>query len=55
VASDQDKIRYANLEELKAYCYKVACVVGLVSARIFGARHERSDAVCRFLLATPCN
>lgn len=43
VASDQDKIRYANLEELKAYCYKVACVVGLVSARIFGARDARSD------------
>ena len=43
VASDQDKIRYANIEELKAYCYKVACVVGLVSARIFGARHPRSD------------
>lgn len=43
VASDQDKVRYANIEELKAYCYKVACVVGLVSARIFGARHPRSD------------
>jgi len=43
VASDQDKIRYANLDELKAYCFKVACVVGLVSARIFGARDARSD------------
>ena len=43
VASDQDKVRYATIDELLAYCYKVACVVGIVSARIFGAQHARSD------------
>lgn len=43
VASDQDKVRYANIEELMAYCYKVACVVGIVSSRIFGATDARSD------------
>lgn len=43
VASDQDKVRYANIEELLAYCYKVASVVGIVSARIFGAHDPRSD------------
>jgi phytoene synthase len=43
VASDQDKVRYANFTELLAYCYKVACVVGIVSARIFGARDPRTD------------
>ena len=43
VASDQDKVRYATIDELLAYCYKVACVVGIVSARIFGAQDARSD------------
>lgn len=43
VASDQDKVRYATIDELLAYCYKVACVVGIVSARIFGAKDARSD------------
>jgi phytoene synthase len=43
VASDQDKVRYSNINELLAYCYKVASVVGIVSARIFGARDPRSD------------
>ncbi len=43
VASDQDKVRYATINELLAYCYKVACVVGIVSARIFGAQDARSD------------
>lgn len=38
VASDQDKVRYENIDELLAYCYKVASVVGIVSSRIFGAR-----------------
>ena len=44
VASDQDKDRYANIEELLAYCYKVASVVGIVSSRIFGARDPQSEA-----------
>lgn len=42
VASDQDKVRYENIDELLAYCYKVASVVGIVSSRIFGARDARS-------------
>ncbi len=42
VASDQDKVRYANIDELLAYCYKVASVVGIVSSRIFGAQDPRS-------------
>ena len=36
VASDISKTRYATLEELLGYCYKVASVVGLVSIEIFG-------------------
>lgn len=42
VASDQDKVRYADIDELLAYCYKVASVVGIVSSRIFGARDPKS-------------
>ena len=41
-ASDQDKVRYENAEELLGYCYKVASVVGIISAHIFGARHPKS-------------
>lgn len=36
VASDITKTRYQTFEELLAYCYKVASVVGLVSIEIFG-------------------
>jgi phytoene synthase len=36
VASDISKTRYATLEELRGYCYRVASVVGLVSIEIFG-------------------
>ncbi|MEZ5387251.1 MAG: presqualene diphosphate synthase HpnD [Prosthecobacter sp.] len=36
VASDITKVRYETFEELLAYCYKVASVVGLVSIEIFG-------------------
>lgn len=42
VASDQDKTRHATIDELLAYCYKVASVVGIVSAHIFGATHPQS-------------
>lgn len=37
VASDIVHVRYQTYEDLLAYCYKVASVVGLVSAEIFGA------------------
>lgn len=36
VAGDLVKIRYETLDDLRAYCYKVASVVGLVSIEIFG-------------------
>ncbi|MBL9114724.1 MAG: squalene/phytoene synthase family protein [Verrucomicrobiaceae bacterium] len=43
VASDLDQDRYADMEALLGYCYKVASVVGLVSARIFGAAGHSCD------------
>jgi phytoene synthase len=33
--------RYANWEELRVYCYRVASAVGLVSVEIFGYRNAR--------------
>ena len=44
---DLDKTRYANLEELELYCYRVASVVGLLSIEIFGHRNPacRSYAI----------
>jgi len=42
VASDLGRVRYERYEELLQYCYKVASVVGLVSAEIFGCRDPRS-------------
>lgn len=43
VASDIDFAGYETLDELLGYCYKVASVVGLVSARIFGATGTTCD------------
>ena len=40
VESDLVKTRYANFEELRAYCYQVASVIGLICIRIFGTRGE---------------
>jgi phytoene synthase len=34
--------RYADFESLKLYCYRVASVVGLLSAEIFGYRDRRT-------------
>lgn len=36
VEMDLTKARYADFDELRAYCYKVASVVGLISIEIFG-------------------
>lgn len=36
VETDLQKRRYATLEELELYCYRVASVVGLLSIEIFG-------------------
>lgn len=39
---DLDQVRYLDFESLRKYCYHVASVVGIVSARIFGMSHERT-------------
>lgn len=39
VEMDLEKRRYANIEELELYCYRVASVVGLLSIEIFGYSH----------------
>lgn len=41
VSCDLTQSRYETYEDLLAYCYKVACVVGLVSIEIFGYRNPR--------------
>ena len=42
---DTEHRRYANFEELRLYCWRVASAVGLVSAQIFGAQ---GDSVARY-------
>lgn len=42
VASDLGQVRYETYEQLLSYCYKVASVVGLVSAEIFGATQPQA-------------
>lgn len=42
VASDITVLRYDTYEQLQAYCYKVASVVGLVSVHIFGHTNPQS-------------
>lgn len=42
VASDILVVRYQRYEDLLAYCYKVASVVGLVSTEIFGAKDPKA-------------
>jgi phytoene synthase len=42
VASDITTLRYQTFEDLRAYCYKVASVVGLCSVHIFG--HSQPQA-----------
>jgi 15-cis-phytoene synthase len=39
VACDLTQTRYESYDDLLAYCYKVACVVGLVSIEIFGYKN----------------
>lgn len=41
VEMDLRKVRYANFEELRLYCYRVASAVGLVSIEIFGYKNAR--------------
>ena len=42
VESDLVKDRFANFQELREYCYRVASVVGLICLQIFG--YENDDA-----------
>lgn len=42
-ASDARGVRFHTIAELEAYCWKVACAVGLVSIRIFGCREGGSE------------
>jgi phytoene synthase len=39
---DLDRNRYSNFEALKLYCHRVASVVGLLSAEIFGYGDRRT-------------
>jgi phytoene synthase len=41
VEMDLDRNRYATFQDLAAYCYRVASVVGLICLRIFGDAEER--------------
>jgi len=49
---DLDRNRYSNFEALKLYCHRVASVVGLLSAEIFGYGDRRTRAE-RLRAATP--
>lgn len=40
VEMDLSQSRYETFEELQAYCYRVASVVGLISMEIFGYKNE---------------
>lgn len=46
---DLDQQRYATFKELSLYCYRVASVVGLLSAEIFGYRDRRTLKYARDL------
>lgn len=37
-----ERVRYRTFADLQRYCYRVACAVGLVSLKIFGADHPDS-------------
>ena len=46
---DLDQVRYASFHELSVYCYRVASVVGLLSARIFGYHNPKTADFARDL------
>jgi phytoene synthase len=48
-ASDLRTQRFPTIAELEAYCWRVACAVGLVSIRIFGCRDSRSETYATHL------
>ncbi len=49
VAMDDAVTRYETFEDLRIYCWRVACAVGLVSIRLFGCRHPGSSAYAESL------
>lgn len=42
VEMDLSTTRYSTFDELSRYCYRVACVVGLICLHIFGTRDPRA-------------
>jgi len=40
---DLEKVRYANFKSLQLYCYRVASVVGLLAAEIFGYADRKTQ------------
>lgn len=42
VESDLEKTRFADFDELRGYCYKVASVVGLICIEVFGYEDPRA-------------
>jgi phytoene synthase len=47
-AMDIDKTRYANWDELRLYCYRVASCVGLMCIEIFGYPPDRREAARQY-------
>jgi phytoene synthase len=47
-AMDIDKTRYADWEELRLYCYRVASAVGLMCIEIFGYSPAQAEAARRY-------
>lgn len=47
-AMDIEKTRYANWDELRLYCYRVASAVGLMCVEIFGYTPGAEEAVRRY-------
>jgi len=44
VSMDLDQKRYGTFEELRRYCWRVACAVGLVSLQLFGCPIRKGEA-----------
>lgn len=49
VEMDIEPSRYETYEQLRGYCWRVACAVGLASIKIFGCRDPRSRVYAEFL------
>jgi 15-cis-phytoene synthase len=47
--TDIDPPRFQTREDLRVYCWRVACAVGLVSIQIFGCRNPQSKVYAEFL------